>query len=66
MRKLTTIFIYSSFLFVLLSYSLLAADCKKPTMPSDEDWKSWIKQIKIMALQEGISQNTINKELNNV
>ena len=44
--------------------SIYASDCKKPIMPSYNEWKSWIEEFKIIALNEGISQKTIDNELN--
>ena len=35
-------------------------------MPSSDDWQSWIEEAKLLALEEGISQSTIDSELTNV
>ena len=50
-------------LFFLISFQLLANDCKKPQMPSIEEWNSWLNNIKLEAIQEGISKETVYKEL---
>jgi membrane-bound lytic murein transglycosylase B len=53
--------------FIYFSPSILfAADCKKPEMPSIKEWQSWIKEIKILAFESGISKKTINLQLDNV
>ena len=35
-------------------------------MPSIEEWNIWLKNIKIEALKEGITENTIDEELSNI
>ena len=35
-------------------------------MPSNEEWHLWISKIKKEALEEGISEDTINNELENI
>ena len=52
--------------FSFSSYALFAADCNKPTMPSNKDWQSWIEEAKLLAIEAGISRNTIDSELSNV
>ena len=49
--------------FILISFQLLANDCKKPQMPSFEEWNSWLHNIKLEAIKEGISKETVYKEL---
>ena len=49
--------------FILISFELLANDCKKPEMPSNEEWNVWLNNIKSEAIQEGISKETVYKEL---
>ena len=49
--------------FILISFQLLANDCKKPQMPSIEEWNSWLHNIKLEAIKEGISKETVYKEL---
>ena len=49
--------------FVLISFKLLASDCKKPQMPSNEEWNVWLNNIKLEAIKEGISKETVYKEL---
>ena len=50
---------------IFFSFSLLASDCKKPTMPSLQEWETWLKGIKIEAINMGISKETIDNELDN-
>ena len=52
--------------FFFISFKSYAADCEKPKMPTDEEWNSWLSNIKKEALEIGISQITISKQLNNV
>ena len=62
-------FIYSfiSFVFTaMISTHLFAADCAKPSMPSETEWNKWINNAKKEALNLGISQLTIDNELNYV
>ena len=49
--------------FILISFQLLANDCKKPQMPPIEEWNSWLHNIKLEAIKEGISKETVYKEL---
>ena len=59
---------FSIFLFfcILINFNLLAADCKKPQMPSDAEWQNWLSEIKKEALDLGISKKTINNELKGI
>ena len=64
--KKRIIFVLSiAILFSLITNQLFAAECKIPSMPSEEEWQSWIEEAKLLALEAGISKKTINK-LNNV
>ena len=45
--------------FILISFQLLANDCTKPQMPSSEEWNSWLNNIKLEAIKEGISKETV-------
>ena len=54
------------FIFVFISFKIFASDCEKPKMPTNDQWNDWLKKIKIEALEIGISQNIISKQLNNV
>ena len=59
-------FFYLFFLIVvsfLISLSVFSANCMKPTMPSQIEWEEWLINIKTEALNLGISQTTIDKEL---
>ena len=53
-------------IFLFISFSVYSADCEKPKMPTDEEWNSWLTNIKQEALERGISQNTISNNLNDV
>jgi len=59
---------FSIFLFfsILINFNLLAANCKKPQMPSDAEWQNWLSEIKKEALDLGISKKTINNELKGI
>ena len=35
-------------LFNLINFNLLSAECKKPNMPSDNEWNNWIDEMKII------------------
>ena len=53
-------------IIVFISFNLLASDCKKPDMPSEEEWKIWLDQIKLEAIQQGISEYTVLTNLKDV
>ncbi len=56
-----------SFVFLIfLSTNSYSADCSKPSMPSKKDWQNWIEEVKILASESGISNKTIESELNKV
>ena len=65
MRFYCTLFLYF-IITVFVSFNVLSAECKKPVMPSNEEWQVWLTEIKKEALKEGISQNTIDIELSDV
>ena len=50
----------------IFSYNIYASECKKPIMPSESEWNKWIQEMKIKALESGISQKIINQELDHV
>ena len=60
------ILLFIIYLLISLSNLLYAADCKKPEMPSDLEWQLWIDEAKLLALTQGISKTTIDRELNNI
>jgi len=66
MEKFIKFLLLILFILTLTFNSLFAEDCKKPTMPNDKDWLSWIQEIKILALESGVSKKTIDFELNKV
>ena len=51
---------------IFLSFNLNATDCEKPKMPSDEIWNSWLEDIKLEAIQLGITKKTVSKYLKNI
>tara|TARA_B100000029_G_scaffold515367_1_gene621996 strand:+ start:1420 stop:2451 length:1032 start_codon:yes stop_codon:yes gene_type:complete len=53
-------------LLLFFSFPLFAADCKKPSMPSVDEWKQWLENIKLEAITKGISKETVFRELKNV
>ena len=61
MKKRIIFLLSIAILFSLISNQLFATDCKKPSMPSEEEWSSWIEEAKLLALEAGISRETINK-----
>ena len=65
MRYIFTLF-SSFFLIFFFSNNLYASDCEKPKMPSQEEWKNWILDIKKEALELGISEKTLSKELDSI
>ena len=65
MRFYCTPFLYF-IITVFVSFNVLSADCKKPVMPSNDEWQLWLSEIKKEALKEGISQNIIDVELSDV
>ena len=54
------------FFFTLFSYQIYAKDCPKPIMPSLNEWNAWLSEVKSEALSLGISDDTIERELDNV
>ena len=64
--RLKFLLILFIFTFIFYSFNSFSADCKKPTMPSDDEWQQWLSIIKTEALNKGISKKTINQELNGV
>tara|TARA_B100001287_G_scaffold276138_1_gene285933 strand:+ start:52 stop:1086 length:1035 start_codon:yes stop_codon:yes gene_type:complete len=53
-------------ILVLIACNIHAADCEKPKMPSENEWNSWLENIKDEAFEKGISQITISNHLNDV
>ena len=53
-------------LFCLFSINTYASECKKPVMPSTEEWNNWLSKIKIEAVNNGISKKTVENELKNI
>ena len=49
-----------------LSSNALAQDCKKPIMPSFNEWQFWLNEVKLEALSLGISEKTISDELTDI
>ena len=59
MRYYSTLFLYF-IITVFVSFNVLSSECKKPVMPSNDEWQVWLSEIKKEALKEGISQNIID------
>ena len=57
---------FTLFFICLFSISTYASECKKPEMPSNDEWNKWLSEIKIEAINNGISKKTIENELNNI
>ena len=53
-------------IFLFISFNAYSTDCEQPKMPTDNEWNNWLSNIKKEALEIGISQNTILKQLNNI
>ena len=66
MRFLILSIIYVFILSYSVSSSLYAAECEKPKMPPNEDWVLWLKEVKELAIKEGISKKTIELAFNNL
>ena len=61
---LKSIYIFISLILsFLISFHLSAADCSKPIMPSTQEWQQWLSDVKIEALNLGISKNTIESRI---
>ena len=52
--------------FLFISFNIYATECEKPKMPTDDEWNTWLSNIKAEAIQKGISQNTILEHLSDV
>ena len=50
----------------MFTFNVTAKDCKKPQMPSDEEWNIWLDNIKLEAIQNGILQEIVFNSLENV
>ena len=53
-------------IFIFLSFQAQSKDCEKPKMPSDNEWNTWVNNIKLEAIELGISESIIEKNLNNI
>jgi len=53
-------------LLILICFRLHANDCEKPKMPSDKEWINWLEDIKIEAINKGISEQTVLLNLKDV
>jgi len=54
------------FFLLFISLKIFASECEKPKMPSNLEWNNWLEKIKLEAIQEGISKETIKDQLNGV
>ncbi len=55
---------YIFILIIFLASSLKA--CEKPKMPTNEEWNSWLIDVRLEAKEKNISDKTINLYLSNV
>ena len=53
-------------IFTFLSFKIYASDCEKPKMPTNEEWNSWLIDVRLEAKEKNISDKTINLYLSNV
>ena len=59
-------FLSISIVLISLTNNILAKECKKPLMPSEQEWQNWLSETKKEALKIGISELTILNELSTV
>ena len=51
---------------IFISFYAHSKNCEKPEMPTDDEWINWLQNIKVEAINRGISQETILLNLENV
>ena len=51
---------------ILFSINLFSSDCLIPSMPTSDEWDTWLGEVKKEAIQKGISEKTIKIELSNI
>tara|TARA_Y100001970_G_scaffold285051_1_gene403750 strand:+ start:130 stop:1161 length:1032 start_codon:yes stop_codon:yes gene_type:complete len=51
---------------LLISFNSFASDCKKPEMPSEDEWNIWLDNVKIEAIEKGISEKVVSDQLKNI
>ena len=49
-----------------LSFNIFASDCKKPNMPSEDEWNTWLNKIKKEAIEKGISKQVVHDRMKNI
>ena len=54
------------FFIIIIFFAFTLKACEKPTMPSDAEWNSWLDDVKIEAINNGISIETINAHLSDI
>ena len=59
-------YLLSLITLILFTFNIHATECKKPLMPSDEEWENWLSKTKKEALEYGISEDTISNELTSI
>ena len=59
------IVLISIYIFLFNSVAM-AVDCSKPSMPSFDEWNSWLLDVRIEAVSLGISKKTVDEELLNI
>ena len=57
---------FKYFLFIVIFYTASLKACEKPTMPSENDWNNWLKEVRKEALDVGISVKSVNLYLSDV
>ena len=58
--------IFRVIILIFISFNLFATECKNPNMPSNTEWNNWLNDIKIEAIEKGISEKTVFDQLQNV
>jgi len=54
------------FFIIIIFFAFTLKACEKPTMPSDAEWNSWLDDVKIEAINNGISIETIKTHLTDI
>ena len=53
------------FLFIIIFYASSIKACEKPTMPSEDAWNNWLQEVRKEALDIGISNKSVKKNICN-
>ena len=57
---------FKYFSFFIIFYATTLNACEKPTMPSKDAWNNWLQEVRIEALDIGISNESVNFYLSDV